>query len=103
MGEPVPGERMGLSDLRLCARTGAALPGRPLRRLPQDCPERIAPAPTPGSRVVGYFELMAGLDRVLYFLLAAKLYFRRKVFSFVLGQASWIIQNPRGKERAAAQ
>jgi hypothetical protein len=52
---------------------------------------------------VGYFELMADLDRVLYFLLAAELYFRRKVFSFVLGQASWIIQNVRGKERAAAQ
>jgi hypothetical protein len=29
--------------LRRCARTRAAVHGRPLRRLSQDCPERIAP------------------------------------------------------------
>ena len=39
----MPGERTSLSDLRRCARTRAAVHGRPLRRLPQDCPERIAP------------------------------------------------------------
>jgi hypothetical protein len=49
MGEPVPGERMGLSDLRRCARTRAAVHGRPLRRLPQDCSERIAPGLLAGS------------------------------------------------------
>ena len=44
LGEPVPGERTSLSDLRRCARTRTAVHGRPLRRLPQDCPERIAPS-----------------------------------------------------------
>jgi len=43
MGEPVPGERMGLSDLRRRARTRAAVHRQPLRRLPQDCSERVAP------------------------------------------------------------
>jgi hypothetical protein len=45
MGEPMPGERMGLSDLWRCARTGGAIHGRALRRLPQDCSERIALSP----------------------------------------------------------
>jgi hypothetical protein len=47
MGGPLPGKWMGLSDLWRCARTGAAIYGRALRRLPQDCSERVVPQPSP--------------------------------------------------------